>query len=281
MINKKTNFLIKGNHNKPIVTDYFYKENNQPKPIIIFCHGYKGFKDWGAWNLMATYFAEKDIFFTKFNFSHNGGTPQQPIDFINLKAFGENNFTKELDDLDSVINHIQKDKNIANEIDLNNITLIGHSRGGGIVLIKASEDSRITRVVTFAGISDIEARMPKGEELAYWKKTGIAYILNTRTNQKMPHKYQFYQDFIRNKERLNIKKAVKKLKIPQLIVQGKQDTTVLPIEAENLNKWNPNSKLFIIDSMNHTLDNKHPWTLDYMPKNLQKTADKTIAFISK
>ena len=279
MITKKTNFTIKGKHNKPIVTDYFYKKNKQKKPIAIFCHGYKGYKDWGAWNLMATHFAENEVFFVKFNFSHNGGTPQQPIDFPDLEAFAENNFTKELDDLDSVINHIVKDKNITTEIDTENITLIGHSRGGGIVLIKASEDSRIKKVVTYAGISDIEARMPKGEELEYWKKTGIAYILNTRTNQKMPHKIQFYQDFIANKERLNIKSAVTKLNIPQLIVHGKKDTTVLLKEAENLHKWNPKSELFIIDSMNHGLDNKQPWTENKMPKNLQKVSDKTIDFI--
>ena len=31
-----------------------------------------------------------------------------------------------------------------NELDINNITLIGHSRGGGIVSIKASENSKIS-----------------------------------------------------------------------------------------------------------------------------------------
>ncbi len=47
------NIKIEGVHTKPIVTDVFYKENHQSKKVIIFCHGYKGFKDWGAWNLMA------------------------------------------------------------------------------------------------------------------------------------------------------------------------------------------------------------------------------------
>ena len=34
----------------------------KPKPLVIFCHGYKGFKDWGAWNLMAEAF-RKQIYF--------------------------------------------------------------------------------------------------------------------------------------------------------------------------------------------------------------------------
>ena len=60
---------LKGKHNKPILMDTFYKETNQPKPVLIFCHGYKGFKDWGAWNLMATAFANAGFFFVKFNFT--------------------------------------------------------------------------------------------------------------------------------------------------------------------------------------------------------------------
>ena len=68
------NFTIDGKHQKPIVTDVFFEETKQPKPVVIFCHGYKGFKDWGAWNMMAEAFAKAGFFFIKFNFSHNGGT---------------------------------------------------------------------------------------------------------------------------------------------------------------------------------------------------------------
>ena len=59
--------MVKGIHGKPIVTDVFYEANGTPKPIVIFCHGYKGYKDWGAWNLAAEKFAENNIFLLKFN----------------------------------------------------------------------------------------------------------------------------------------------------------------------------------------------------------------------
>lgn len=101
------NKIIKSiHHQKPILTDFFFKENNLKKPIVIFCHGYKGYKDWGAWNLAASTFAKNDMFFVKFNFSHNGGTLENPIDFPDLDAFGENNFTIELNDLEDVINYV-------------------------------------------------------------------------------------------------------------------------------------------------------------------------------
>ena len=134
------NIVVKGIHQKPILTDLFYLENSKPKNIVIFCHGYKGYKDWGAWNLVAEKFAKQNIFFVKMNFSHNGGTVKQPIDFPDLKAFGNNNFIIELDDLKTVIDWVLNNSSFKKEINVQNISLVGHSRGGGIVVIKAVED---------------------------------------------------------------------------------------------------------------------------------------------
>ena len=100
---KKNNIQITGKHDRPILTDLVYFDNDKPKPLVIFCHGYKGFKDWGAWDLMADEFAKKDIFFLKFNFSHNGIISENLTEFLDIEAFGDNNYTKELDDLQSII----------------------------------------------------------------------------------------------------------------------------------------------------------------------------------
>ena len=195
-MNSITNIAVKStHHNKPIVTDVFYKKNNIKKPIIIFCHGYKGYKDWGAWNLTVPEFTNNNLCFVKFNFSHNGGTLENPIDFPDLEAFGENNYTTELNDLEDIINWISNNADFENEVDIDNITLIGHSRGGGIVSIKASENSKISKLITWCGVSDFKARFPKGEMLEMWQKTGISYTENSRTKQKMPLLYQFYDNF--------------------------------------------------------------------------------------
>ena len=62
---------VKSSH-KPIVYDTYFTNDGKAKPLVIFCHGYKGFKDWGPWHLVAKAFAEAGFFFLKFNFSHNG-----------------------------------------------------------------------------------------------------------------------------------------------------------------------------------------------------------------
>ena len=88
---------------KPILWDAFFKDDEVKKDIVIFCHGYKGFKDWGAWDLVGEMFSKENFFFLKFNFSHNGGTVDDPIDFPDLDAFAENNYSKELDDLSDLL----------------------------------------------------------------------------------------------------------------------------------------------------------------------------------
>ena len=274
------NIILEGKYHKPIVTDIFYKENNIPKPIIIFCHGYKGFKDWGAWSLMAEAYANAGFFFIKFNFSHNGGTAEQPIDFPDLDAFGNNNYTKELDDLETVIDWIFNHSDFKNEVNINSINLIGHSRAGGIVTIKAEEDSRIKKVITLAGVSDFGTRSSTVGDLEQWKKDGVKYVLNGRTKQQMPHFYQFYEDFKQNEERLTIKRAVQNLTIPHLIIHGDNDTSIFIDEAKNLHSWNSKSEFVIIEEADHVFGAKHPWIEKEIPKKLEEATNLCISFLN-
>jgi pimeloyl-ACP methyl ester carboxylesterase len=271
--------VINGKHQKPIVIDVTYPENKTNLPIIIFCHGYKGFKDWGAWNLMAKQFAETGFCFIKFNFSYNGGTVEQPIDFPDLEAFGNNNYTKELDDLETVIEWVFNYPDIEKIGNPNNMSLLGHSRGGGITLIKAEEDSRIKNVISLASVSDLGSRMTALCDLETWKQTGVTFVVNGRTKQQMPHYYQFYEDFKANEERLTIKRAVSNLKIPHLIIHGNKDTSVLMDEAENLHQWNPNSDLQIIDGANHVFGANHPWEKEDSPNHLNQAIKKCLTFL--
>ena len=112
-----TNILIPGSKEKPILLDCFFKEDGEAKPIIIFSHGFKGFKDWGHFNFMAKQFAEAGFVFIKFNFSHNGTTPEDPTSFGDLEAFGNNNYTIELDDLKKVMDWSLSYADLKNEPD--------------------------------------------------------------------------------------------------------------------------------------------------------------------
>lgn len=280
MISK--NQILHRINNKPILWDAFFKSDNTKKSIVIFCHGYKGFKDWGSWDLVAKTFRDQGLFFIKFNFSHNGGTPENPIDFPDLNAFAENNYTKELNDLNDILNFILSESfPFKNEIDTKNMTLIGHSRGGGISIIKASEDQRITKLITWASVSDFASRFGSSEDIKKWKASGVKHVLNGRTKQQMPHFYQFYEDFQQNKNRLDIEYCVRKLDIPFLIIHAKGDTSVKVQEAKNLHLWNSKSDLFMIEDSDHVFDTSHPWKNNTLSKTLSLVVEKSIHFIQK
>ncbi len=279
---KKNNIRITGDHGKPILTDIIYSEDTKPKPIVIFCHGYKGFKDWGAWHLMGEEFAKKGYFFLKFNFSHNGTSPENLTEFMDIEAFGDNNYIKELDDLQSVMDWLfQSNAEFSNFYDTSNIILIGHSRGGGISIIKASEESRITKLVTFSSVSDYASRFPSADVLDAWENKGVSYIVNTRTKQQLPHHFQFYTNFKDNEEHLTISKAAKALKIPHLIVHGSKDTSVPLSESGKLFEWSPNPELLLVEGADHVYDVSHPWNKSDIPSNFQYVLDGTLKFIEK
>ena len=279
MIQKLNNLIIDGSAGKPILIDATFKVNAQAKQVVVFCHGFKGFKDWGPFNKIANHFADNDIVFVKFNFSFNGTTTNDPINFGDLKAFGNNNFCKELDDLSLVLDWIENCQELKGEIDTSKISLFGHSRGGSIVMLKTAEDRRVEKVISWASPSNFLERLPKKEKLAKWKELGVAYIYNGRTKQNMPMYFQFYENCIKFAKRLNIQNAVSKMSIPHLLVHGNDDPTVLLSEAVNIKSWNPKIHLHVIDGANHVLGGFHPYDLEKFPNDLQAAIDVTVKFL--
>jgi uncharacterized protein len=269
------NILIEGSAGKPIVLDVFLADNPQA-PLVIFSHGFKGFKDWGAFNIVAQSFAQEGISFLKFNFSYNGTTPSDLLNFLDLEAFGNNNFSIEMDDLGLVIDWAEQ--NLLDKVDTKQIALLGHSRGGGISILKAREDDRVKKVVSWASVSNFENRLPK-EKDHIWKERGVAYVYNGRTNQQMPMYYQFREDFYQSQDRLDIPAAASSLSTPLLIVHGTADPTVALSEAHQLKNYVLNSELYLVEGADHVFNVKHPLEEIVLSKELQLVVDKTISFL--
>lgn len=271
------NIIVENPSTRSFLADAFYQKTSVKTPLIIFAHGYKGYKDWGAWDLMAEKFAEAGFFFVKFNFSHNGTTLENPSEFGDLEAFGHNNFTKEMSDYQAVINHFSN----RSEIDSNRIAIMGHSRGAGITVITAFEDDRVKAVISLAGVSHFGYRFPNGERLQNWQDSGVMYSENARTKQQMPHYYQFYEDYKTNEQRFSVQHAAQHLEKPLLIVQGTNDDAVKDKEAFLLNEWCKNSELEILDGANHTFGASEPWHDKELPPDLSRATSIVISFLNR
>lgn len=273
-MNKKS-FVIKSSEPKefPISCDYSYKEEN-PK-IVIFCHGFKGFKDWGCWNLVANYFVNNGLNFLKFNFSQNGTTLDNVNQISDFKSFRNNNYSIELQDLIRVINHIKSPKSL---VKCNDLYLIGHSRGGGIACLATQYHPEIAKLVTWASVADFKERFPAKNELLKWKKEEIRYIINSRTGEKYPQDYQFYEDFIKNENSLNISKALMKYNGELLVCYGIFDQVIPKRDAFNMVNFSKNAEIISFRT-NHTFGSKHPWDNTTLPLSLRELCDITINFL--
>ncbi|MEN8927582.1 MAG: alpha/beta fold hydrolase [Flavobacteriales bacterium] len=271
------NILIKGSSDREIGMDLWINSNNEKqKPIVVFCHGYKGFKDWGCWHLVAKKFAENGFNFLKFNFSHNGVTPDNILEFADLEAFGNNNYIKELFDLEKVIDWISQPSDYSEVIDSNKIYLIGHSRGGGIATLATARDNRIRKTVTWASVSNLTDRIPKNEE--EWKEKGVVYQGNGRTKQNMPLFYQLYENTMTNKNSLDISRLAKKIKTPFCVIHGSEDSVVKVEEAELLDSYISTSNLIVIEGASHTFGSSHPAAGNELPKDLAQVVEESLIF---
>jgi pimeloyl-ACP methyl ester carboxylesterase len=275
VINKTYKF--KGSAGKLIAADLSYTKQTESMPIVVFAHGFKGFKDWGTWPLASEIFAVKKLPFFKFNFSHNGTSPENLTEFSDLEAFGNNNFKIEYDDLGLVLDFIEK-KAETFQFDWNgDICVIGHSRGGAIALLRASSDKRITKCATWASVSDLE-RYLEMKEVNAWKKEGVHTIKNGRTGQDMPIYFQFVDAYAQNAKLLNLSSSLEDLECPLLIIHGEKDTVVPIDDAQTIYSEVHHSILVEIENADHTFNTKHPLIERKIPKAFAEVLTETIEF---
>ena len=274
---KQVQRQIPGSAGKPVNLDVCFNPKEQGQPIVVFAHGFKGFKDWGPFNYLAHRLAEAGMMVVKPNFSHNGTSLDHPEDFVDLDAFGDNNYSIELNDLELVIDWVLTEPSLRGLTQPENLFLLGHSRGGGIVLLKAAEDERVAKVATWAAVSDLLERL-LNYDVEKWRKDGVIHILNGRTGQQMPLKLQLLEDVEQNPQRLSIPDAVSGLRIPQLIIHGTSDLAVPAEGAKRLAEFNPEAKLLLVPETGHTFGAAHPFNNEEIPEALETVIGETIAF---
>ncbi len=275
------NQILQGKHGRPFAFDLYLPSNlvaGEKHPLLIFAHGFKGFKDWGHWEAIAKAFVEKGYAFLKFNFAFNGVSIEQPLDFADLEAFGQNNFSKELADAQSVLDWVEQNAEHY-QFNLEDLSMIGHSRGGPIAILTAAKDQRISKVITWASVHELDYAWQDPEVMAAWKKTGVRYILNGRTQQNMPMYYQIVEDYEANKEAFSISKALESFNKPLLILHGNADPAVPTSSADYLKKHYPPAQLKIIEAADHVFGGHHPFGEAELPKATQELVAASLAFV--
>ena len=252
-------------------------ENLRLSPCLVFVHGFKGFKDWGFGPYIGNYFSSKGYFVLSFNFSHNG-VGQSLTEFDELDRFAENTFSLELDEISQLIKAYSS--GFFGGTTNTRIGLIGHSRGGGISILTANQNSEVSAVAVWSSVSTFDRYSKRQKEK--WRNKGIFEVMNSRTKQVMKLNLSLLDDLEVHKDgKLNIEKAVKELKKPLLIVHGEQDLAVPLKEAENLFGLSDKelTELYLVPAAGHTFDIKHPF--EGTNEKFESILEKTYQFFNK
>ncbi len=267
---------VPSNEDLPIYYDLHIPDeetSGQPLPVVLFLHGFKGFKDWGAFPDACAELSQAGFAVLAMNFSLNG-VGESMTEFDQLDLFARETLSQDLDDVGSVIAAL-KDGEVAVpdevQLDSDTVGIIGHSRGGHTAVAASAEYPEIKCLVTWSAVADYNARW-SSEMVSDWEEKGVTEIINGRTGQIMPVRKIVYEDALENADRLMAVKRVEELNIPVLFVHSRGDEAVPFSEAEKLYEHcsSEEKEILLMPNSGHTFDTSHPFDDEEFPDTFQK-----------
>ncbi len=262
MIHKE--FIFLSGEGQKLRADLRYEANGKKKPVIIFVHGFKGFKNWGPFPSVCEQMAANGFISIAFNFSHNG-VGDDLMNFTELDRFAENTFSLELEELSDVIGEITSLNNIPiepSEINTDLIGLHGHSRGASIAILGAPRHRMVRAVAAWAPVDHLNRYSDR--QKAEWRKLGYAKILNARTGQMMRLNVTLLDDIEHHKVNLDILSAAHAMSTQEkalLVIAGREDLTAKPEESQAIHNsaLKQFAELHLIPNTGHTFGTVHPY----------------------
>jgi pimeloyl-ACP methyl ester carboxylesterase len=234
----------------PIVGDFRCPDTEKKLPIIVICHSFMAFKDWGFFPYIGERFAAAGFATFAFNFSFDG--VQDSEDRISdFGKFEQNTFSREIKDCESVLAAIREGE-LHNEIvDTGKVILLGHSRGGGIAIVTASRHADVKALVSMSSIATFD-RWTEHQK-RNWRERGFLSLAKETIASPLRLGIGLLDDLEWNGEEIRITKAASKITQPWLIVHGKMDVTVPHREAEQLFAAanNPAAEIVVLDKVGH------------------------------
>jgi dipeptidyl aminopeptidase/acylaminoacyl peptidase len=243
---------------------------------VLVVHGFKGFQRWGFFPELAQRLARAGIAAVTFDLSGSGIGPDGET-FTDDEAFARNTYTRELEDIDRVREHVRS--GAYPWIDARRAGILGHSRGGGMALIHAAEHGDYRAVVTWAAIGLVDAW--SDAQRALWRRQGFTTVHNARTGRDHRLDVTLLEDVERNRARLDIAAACTRLDSPTLLVHGTADEAV-PLEAlERLARaFRPgHAQTLVLPGAGHTFGARHP--LAGIPAELERVLTATVDWFAE
>lgn len=236
--------------------DYWTSAAAAEDAALVVCHGFKGFKDWGFFPWLCEQLAARTgIAVVSFNFDGSGA---REWDFDDLEAFSHNTFSRELWDLEAILDGLAAGRLGDLEVaPASRFGLLGHSRGGATCILKAGLRSQVRGLVTWASIASVTRYEGFA---ARWDAGETVIIPNARTKQDMPLERNVLDDVRANRERLDVLGSAASLRIPMAVVHGTADESVPFSDARRIvEAARDRARLVGVEGATHTFQAGHPF----------------------
>ena len=240
-------------------------------PFVLVLHGFKGFMNWAFFPELGRRLAAADLVAVSFNMS-GSGVGEDLENFTEEEAFAKNTYTRELEDVDSVREFVERSglpwANPARA------GIFGFSMGGAVALLHAAEREDYRAIATWSSVfrTDLWGQ----DVVSLWERQGYLMIHNARTKQDLRLDLDMLHDLRQNADRLDVRSACGRIRIPTLVVHGSEDETVPFSEGEALARaLDPELVRFLpAVGAGHTLGGRHP--LHETPPVLERLLAETV-----
>ena len=143
----------------------------------------------------------------------------------------------------------------------------------------ASRVPQVQSVVAWGAIQTFQRY--DAEAQRQWRTTGALEVPQDPSGKKLFLGLQALDALERNRDRLDVMRAIRNANVPVLFVHGRDDKRVMLAEAQALRKCaNPYlSRLHIIESAGHTFRTQHP--LDKPSQPLLEAVEETVRWFQR
>jgi dienelactone hydrolase len=236
-------FEIEGADGGPLRGDLYRPGEATAPSVLVICHGFRAYKDWGFLPMLAERVAADGIAAVTFNFTDSGITDRAGT-FGEPERYRAGTYGQELEDIRRVLDWVERDGAAP-------VGLAGHSRGGALALLTAARDPRVRCVCTLAAPSRIMVWPDPYWEA--WRRGESAITYDFRTRSRLPLGPEIYRDLERNRERYEVPRATASIAVPLLVVQGDRDASVPAEEARAIAERAPaaSTELRMIEGADH------------------------------
>lgn len=273
---KKLN-LISHKGSDAYLYDLYHPETTSPLPCVLFLHGFKGFKDWGYWHLLAEPIIQAGFCFVKFNYTHNGTSIDHAQDFTALDKFSKNTYGMECEDAFHMIETLAKFH--SDIVDTRKLYLIGHSRGGGLSMVLSNESSDVQATAAWAPIGRFDYLWYNNVQYTNtWNKGEDILIPNSRTAQQMPISRDIYDDYQVQQSRFDLPRIYRESTCPYHVFYGTEDSIMDTFDPSILEVLKIKQNISLIAGADHVFGGQHPYTESLLPNFATELLTQTIKF---